>query len=434
MKYDVAIIGLGPAGIEFAKESIKKGLKVIAFEKSSVGGTCLNLGCIPTKTMLSCSEVFFKFKNHSKYGISPFEDSVKFSYSEMCSIRKKIVDKLSSSLKKDLINKGLTIVSSNVSIKVKNNFATLISDCDEYSADYVVVASGSVPCSLKIDCNENMVIDSNELLNINSLPKSILIVGSGAIGIEWARILNSLGTDVTIVEIAPTLLPQFDIDVSNRIERILKYNKIKFYKSASILHCNGNVATLSNGFEVQCDKILLATGRSPCLPNFTDNFKIDINSNCTTNVSNLYVCGDATGGKMLAHFASFQAKALFAFLFDGKQISIPAIPSVIYGSPEIASIGVNEQDIKNIDDYKIYKMPVSFLPKSWCDGEIEGFIKLIVKNNLIVGAHIVSKEASALISQIAIIMKAGLQIDQINEIIFPHPTFSEGIVEALNYE
>ena len=429
MNYDVAIIGLGPAGIEFAKESLKRGLKTIAFEKTSVGGTCLNLGCIPTKAMLACAEVFSKINVYSKSNVLPNGSLNEFSYENLCKKRNNIVTKLSSAVQKDLEQRGLEIVCQSACLNINNSLATVISNGVEYSAKNVIIATGSEPINLNL--NSPDVLNSNQILDTCVLPKSILIIGSGAIGVEWARLLNSFGTKVYVVEKAQNLAPTCDKDISARLERIFKMSKIIFYKNTTVENYSNGIAKLSCEAEIPCEKILCAVGRKKVVPNINNNFELEIYKNCKTNVKNLYVAGDVSGVTMLAHAASHQARALFNELYDGIEFNMPNIPSVIYGSPEIASIGINEQDIDDLNDYKIYKLPVSYLAKSWCDDEIDGFIKIITHNDFIVGAHIISKEASALISQIAIAMKARLKINDLKDIIFPHPTYSEGILEAL---
>lgn len=429
MKYDVAIVGLGPAGIRFAQESLKFGLKTIAFEKSSVGGTCLNLGCIPTKTMLNCSEVFLCACKSFPSSI----DKNSVSYESFCDKKDKIVSKLSSAVQKDLINKGLMIINSEAKIVVNNSGAQIIADNQVYEAEKIIIATGSKPLELKgLEFDSKNIISSDDLLSLKSLPESILIVGSGAIGVEWARILSSFGCAVSVVEKAPNLLPLMDKDISARVERIFKISKIKYYKSVSLESFENKKAILSDGTELSCDMVLCAAGRKKVFPEFENDFSLEIYDNCKTNVQNLFVIGDVSGEKMLAHAASYQAYALFENLYKAKEFKIPDIPSVIYGSPEIASIGIKEQDISDdIESYKIYKLPISFLPKAWCDDSVDGFIKIITKNDKILGAHIVSKEASAIIMQISIAMKANFGVDDLKEIIFPHPTYSEGIIEAI---
>lgn len=431
MNYDVAIIGLGPSGIEFAKEALKNGLKVIAFEKSSAGGTCLNLGCVPTKTLLGCAEVFSKIKNCTKYGIELDSSSVKFSYPQMCKKRVDVVSKIRSALVKDLTSKGLEIVNTSASINYDGGIASVIADNKEFHANYIIVATGSKPNCIKgFDFNSNDFLSSDDLLSCDELPNSILIIGSGAIGVEWATILRTLGVEVFVIEMAKSLAPSCDIDVSSRIERIFKMNKIKFFKDTTLLEFKNGIAKLSNGLEINCEKVFCAAGRMPVLPK-TEGVELILKDNCTTNIKNLFVAGDASGAKMLAHAASYQARALYNHIYKGAEFHISDIPSVIYTNPEIASIGLREQDLEDKSQYTIVKLPISYLAKSWCDGEIDGFIKLIIKDNRIKGAHIVSKEASALIMQIAVMMKANMDLDTINDIVFAHPTYSEGIAEAI---
>ena len=244
MKYDVAIIGLGPSGLEFAKCALKLGLKVIAFEKSSAGGTCLNLGCIPTKTMLSCAEVFSKAKNCDKYGIELDSSSLGFSYQQMCKKRSETVNKLKNALLKDLTSKGLEIVNESASVKCVNNSATVIANNKEYFSDKIIIATGSKPnCISNFSFNHRDFISSDDLLKCEELPKSILIIGSGAIGVEWATILNEFGVNVFIIEMAERLAPSCDIDISSRIERIFKMKKIKFYKNVTLLEFNRNAVS-----------------------------------------------------------------------------------------------------------------------------------------------------------------------------------------------
>lgn len=434
MKYDVAIIGLGPSGIKFAQECLKKGLKTIAFEKASVGGTCLNVGCIPTKTFLSCAEAFLKLKNCTKYGIVCDNLNPNVSYESICKKKDGIVTKFSQAVAKDLTFRGLEIKNSVAKLYCKGSCATVIADNIEYQAEKIFVSTGSKPFELPaFKFDSHCILSSDDMLKCQELPKSMLIIGSGAIGVEWARILNSFGVDVTVVEKAQSLLPQMDKDISSRIERMFKMSKIKFFKSATLDSFSSGVVTLSDGKKFDAQKVLCAIGRVSVLPEITDDFKLIINDDCSTNLKNVYVIGDASGKTMLAHYASYQAKALFDSVYNNKEFKQADVPSVVYGSPEIASIGVREQDIdeNELKNYKIYKLPLAFLPKSWCDDSTDGFIKIITKDDCILGAHIVSNEASALIMQISIAMKAKMKVQDLEEVIFPHPTYSEGILEAI---
>lgn len=433
MEYDVAVIGLGPAGLEFVKKSIKSGLKIIAFEKTSIGGTCLNVGCIPTKTILSCSEVFLKLKELDKFGINKLEDFPQYSYEKMCLKKDSIVEKFTKALKKDFESKGVTIIEGEAALSVENGFAKIISNGEEYFAQKIIISTGSKPYELKnLPFNQKDVLNSDDVLKLKEIPQNILIIGSGAIGLEWAQIFSNLDKNVVIVEKADKLSPQSDFEVSQRIERILKTRKIKFFKNSEVKSYENKVATLIDGTQIPSDIILVAVGRSALLPNIEGDFEIQINKDYTTNIKNVYAIGDTQSSAKLAHIASYQAKSLFDSLYNSKKIADSPYPAIIYGNPEIASCGLREDDIVNPEEYKIFKLPLTFLPKAWCDNKIEGFIKIITKEGKIKGAHIIAPEASSLIMQIIIAMKGNLSIEDIKDTIFAHPTYSEGILEALN--
>ncbi len=398
MIFDVGIIGLGPAGLKFTQLALAHGLSVVCFEKCFCGGTCLNLGCIPTKAILCDVEA----------GI---ED-----WNTILSRKSSIVEKFRKAVEKDLVNKGAKLVFGEAEVKCDVVHAL----GEEYKCKQIIVATGSNPLEIKgLEFDHEFILSSDDLFCLPSIPKSIAIVGSGAIGIEWARVFSKLGSEVTIIEKAPSLLPASDSDVSKRLERIFKMTKVKFYKDCEVLKVEqtpqGGCLTLSNGETLAVEKVLVAVGRS------------------ATKIEGCKNIGDVSAPIKLAHYASAQAQHLFNHLYKGdemKEISPLTVPSIVYGTPEIASIGLREQDAP--EGSKIHNLPVAFLAKAHCDNNIEGFIKIITdKNRRIIGAHIISKEASALITQIAILMKFKATIDDVEDIIFPHPTLSEGILEAL---
>ncbi len=397
--FDVAIVGLGPAGLKFAQLALAKGLRVVCFEKKHAGGTCLNVGCIPTKSILH-------------------DASAHASWEEAKARAEKITKTFRSAVEKSLVASGAEIILQEAKIVDKN---TIQAGDSEYKADKIICATGSSQAQIKgLECDGEFLLSSDDIFKLEAVPEKILIIGSGAIGIEWARIFSDLGSSVTVVEKAPNLLPALDVSVSKRMERILRARKIKFYTSCGVENVENKKVALENGEILEPNKVLVAIGRVPVCPKLPDG---------------VYAIGDAKPVLMLAHSAEAQAVSLFNHLYNGKELMEikPAdIPSVIYGVPEIASIGVREQDIENLEDYKIYNYPLLKLTKAHCDNQIEGFIKIIAeKDGEIKGAHIVSLEASSLISQIQIAMKGKLRVDDIKEIIFAHPTLSEGIKEAL---
>ena len=262
-----------------------------------------------------------------------------------------------------------------------------------------------------MEFDHKFFLSSDDILNLVNPPKSILIVGSGAIGIEWARIFSNFGVETTVVELASHLLPLADIEVSKRVERIFKANKIKFYTQTSVKEIADKTVILSNDEILNPEIVLVAVGRTP---------------NKCEKVDGVIYIGDVTGEIQLAHFAIKQAIQEIEHVEFRKDL----VPAVVYGTPEIAWVGKREQDLEDTE-YKKSNVLISSLGKAQCDGETDGFIKLLSQNGKLVGAHIVSVEASALIQQLTIAIQNEISIDKLKEVCFAHPTYSEGIFDAL---
>lgn len=406
MNFDYGVIGGGPAGYTTALQLVKRGFSVVLFEKDKLGGTCLNKGCIPTKSLLHSSEVYKQVLNSANYG---FDLEIKtFDFKKVAEKRDATVEKLRKGLELVVKNSGVNVVYAQAE-KISDN--EILANDERYFVKNIICATGSLPREVKgLDFDNEFILNSDDVLKLDKLPAKVLIVGSGAIGIEWARIFSNFGVQVVIVELSEHLIPLADIEVSKRIERIFKQNKIKFYLNDCIEKIENKVVTLKTGVTYEPDFVLSAVGRIPLLNGEFEN-----------------IIGDANGEMMLAHYAIHQGINLA--LGKGLNLDKKLIPSVIYGEPEIAWVGLREQDCD--ETYKKIVLPVSTLGKSWADDATEGFIKLIVKDDLILGAHIVSKEASALLQQILIAMQNKISIEKLKEVCFAHPTFSEGIFEAL---
>ncbi len=405
MDYEYGIIGGGPAGYTAGMLLAKKGHSVILFEKELLGGTCLNKGCIPTKSMLHSSEIYHSVLNSEEIGIKT--NILEFDFKKVIEKKDKITEKLRKSLELAVKNSGVKTVYAEACIKDKN---TILANGKEYNVSEIIYACGSKPREIKgLEFNHKFILSSDDVLNLKELPKSVLIVGSGAIGIEWARIFSNFGVETTLVEMAEHLIPQADIDISKRIERIFKGKGIKYYLNDSIESINDKKVILKSGTEISPEFILAATGRVPVKP----------------EIKGVSVLGDSCGEIQLAHYAIHQAKEFALGITCDKSL----IPAVIYGKPEIAWVGLREQDYT--ENCKSINIPISALGKSWCDDSTEGFIKIITQNNLIVGAHIISKEASALIHELLIAIQNKLTISDLKKVCFAHPTYSEGIFELL---
>ena len=408
--FDYGIIGGGPAGYTTALSLVTQGKSVVLFEKDEVGGTCLNRGCIPTKILLHVAELYQSFKTAEKFGI--YADNITFDYGKVAEHKNKIVEKLRKSLELAIKKSGIKVVKETAKV-VSDNL--IKASGEEYSCGKIVVATGSKPRELKgLEFDHKFILSSDDILNLTKLPEKMVIVGSGAIGIEFARILSAFGVEITLVELASRLVPLADWEVSKRVERQFKMKKIKFYTETSIKSIENKVVTLSNDEKIEPDCILVATGRV-C----ADDNKYEQN--------NVSIIGDASAEIQLAHYAVSQAKKLvFDISFD-KDL----IPSVIYGSPEIAWVGEVEKQDAESSEFKKVVFPISALGKAHADDSIDGFIKILAKDNKIVGASIISNEASALIQQITIAIQNNISIDKLKEVCFAHPTYSEGIMEGI---
>ncbi len=435
--FDIGIIGAGPAGYTAAIRASQKGLKVILFEKEHIGGTCLNKGCIPTKTVMHSSLLYKELKNASKYGI--LCDNISFDFEAIQKRQKNISEKIRKNLTGLIKSYGITIVEEQALIKSPNIIETV---SDEYEVKNIIIATGSKPNKFKLNGNyrDDFIITSDEILNMTKLPDSVLIIGSGAIGTEWARILSALGVKVYVVEMADKIVPAADIDVSLRMERLFKKSLISFYTSTTVENIQGKTVTLSNGKQIEAGNILLAAGRLPVIAAGAENCEININKfiqtngNFQTSVDNIYAIGDVNGKSMLAHSAMKQAEEVIEYIISKENSNFDGnlVPSVIYGTPEIAFIGQSEQKlISNNIQYKKSIYPVSALGKAYADDKIEGFVKILANDSEILGAHIISEEASALVEQIAVAMTNHIKPEDINKVIFAHPTYSESIGESI---
>lgn len=449
-QFDMGIIGGGPAGYTAAFQARQKGLSVVLFEKDKVGGVCLNRGCIPTKAILHSAELFEEMKCASDLGISV--ENMTVDYSKVVERKNSIVEKLRKSLELSLKNAGVTVINSEAKlIRAHNSLHDTFSNAGEmvveadgetYVCGKLITATGSVPRDFEgLRFDHEFILSSDDVLEMTTLPKSIAIIGSGAIGIEWARIFSAFGVEVSIIELAEHLLPIADVEVSKRVERIFKSKKIKMYLNAStssvqripspIAGEKGKcVVTLKSGEVLEPECVLLAVGRVPSELSCANDILNSVQevSSQMQNFSDLglLALGDACGKIQLAHFAIKQAiNEVSEVEFDEN-----LVPSVVYGCPEIAWVGKREQELE-VGTYQKSNMLISALGKSHCDNCTEGFIKILSQDGKIVGAHIVAKEASALIQQVTIAMQNNITIDELKKVCFAHPTYSEGIFESL---
>ena len=405
--YDYGIIGAGPGGFTAALLAAENGKTVVLFEKDKIGGVCLNKGCIPTKTVMHTADLYKDAKNAENIGI--IANDVQLDFTKVMEHKNKVVDTLRNALTKTLQSKGVEIVEKEANVKADK---TVEADGKTYTCEKIIVATGSEPKPLQnYPFDGEFILNSDDLFELKQKPHNVVIIGAGAEGIEWARIFKDLECEVTVVEAASRVLSVADEEVSKYIERIFKTRKINLKTTTTVEKIENKQVTLSNGDVLTPDFVLVAIGRNVIKP--------ELSGKAT-------VIGDACGQLMLANFAMYQARALVS----GIKFDNVFVPSVVYGVPEIAWIGANEQDLP-LGSYKKSVYPIRALGKAHCDNEIEGFIKVLTYENKIIGAHIISKEASALIHQFAIAMQNELTVEELKKVCFAHPTYSEGVYESI---
>lgn len=421
--YDFGIIGAGPAGYTAAIRASQLGKKVVLFEKENLGGVCLNKGCIPTKAFLHSADVYKSLKKISNLGINIENYSLDFA--KAAERKEKTVEKIRKSLEMLLKSYDIEIIKAEAKIVDKN---LIEANGEQYKCEHILIATGAEPkCVGGFEFDHEFILSSDDVLNLKELPKKVLIVGSGAIGIEWARIFSAFDVEVSIVEIADRLLPLADSEISQRLERIFKMARIKMFLSTSVKTIENKKVTLSSVEEVNAgvnvlepDFVLFATGRG-----------VNAGLNAV-NAENMTKIGDCSGGIQLAHFASHQGVNIVNKIILGEEKEF-IVPSVVYGHPEIAWGGKCEREL--IAEGKKYKksvFPFSALGKSQCDNDLEGFIKILADDDgTILGGHIIGQEASAIIHQITIAMQSGIKVEDLKHCCFAHPTYSEGVYEAL---
>ena len=449
---DVLIIGGGPGGYVSAIYAAKNGMNVILVEKDNLGGTCLNVGCIPTKAFVKSSEIYNEAILGEEFGFEIKE--IKLQMEKVVERKNNIKNNLKSGIEYLLNKNNVKVIKGNAEF-INNKTVLVKKGKDEYkiNAENIIIATGSNISKINIKGIElPFVLNSTSALDNKKLPKSITIIGGGVIGMEFAFIYSNFGVKVNVVEYMDRLLTMVDDDVSCEIKEIAKENGINIYTSSKV----NKIEKSENGeaivfFENEgkdkylvSENVLVAIGREPNIKNLgIENTDIKLNENgkgisvdnkLKTNVDNIYAIGDVTNKIQLAHVASHQGiVAIDNILGKNKEISYDYVPNVIFTSPEIANVGLTERQCneKNIN-IKISKFPFSANGKALTMGETRGFIKLIkdIDENKIVGASVIGVDASTLISSLTLIIKNNISEDEIIETIFAHPTTSEVIHEA----
>ena len=453
--FDVIIIGSGPGGYVCAIRSAQLGLKTACVEsKKTLGGTCLNVGCIPSKSLLNASEMYHKATSEfNNLGIEA--QNIKINLSKMMQNKNKSVLTLTKGIeflfKKNKITKlngkGLIIDKSTVS--VTDDSGNVI----KYTAKNIVVATGSIPTSLsEIKIDEKTIVSSTGALSFEKIPKELIVIGGGYIGLELASVWKRLGSNVTVVEYLDHIIPGMDNDVSIEFLKILKKQGINFkldskVTNVSIIKDKAIVDFTNNKNKkrerIECDKVLIAVGRKPNVGKdivdlgivLGDKNKIKINEKYETSIKNIYAIGDVIDkGPMLAHKAEDEGIAV-AEIISGQagHVNYDIIPAVIYTSPEVAQVGKTEEQIKTENiKYKIGKFPFMANSRARVNNETEGFVKIIAdeKTDKVLGASIISNLAGTMIAELAVAMEFGASSEDIARTAHAHPTHTEAVKEA----
>lgn len=449
---DITIIGGGPGGYVTALQAAKSGSKVVLIEKEKLGGTCLNLGCIPTKCFVRSSEVFENLKEAGKYGLHA--ENVSVDMKKVVERKNKVVDQLVNGIKylldknnvQVIQGEGKIINKETVYVKERNTENTI-------KTKNIIIATGSETANLPIPgINLENVITSNEALDIKKLPKSLVIVGGGIIGMEFAFIFNSFGVEVSVIEYLDNILSVLDEDVYEEISNIAKEKGIKVYTGSKVEEImedenKGCIVAFTKDDKkkfICSEKVLMAVGRKPNLGNLdieelgielNDNKRgIKVNEKMQTSVSNIYAIGDVTNKIQLAHVASHQGIiAVKNILGESIDMDYDVIPSAIFTNPEIAVVGLSEKQAKDKDlDIQVGKFPFEANGKALTLGESKGFIKIIKDQatDKIIGGAIIGPHATDLIAEIALALKNGLKSEDIIETIHAHPTTAEAVHES----
>ena len=454
MKYDIIVIGSGPGGYISAIRASQLGKKVAIIEKySTLGGTCLNVGCIPSKALLDSSHHFYDAVHHfEEHGISVEKPS--FDFSKMIDRKAKVVETTTGGItylmdKNNIdVYEGLGSFEDATHIKISKNDGST----EVIEGTAIIIATGSKPATLPfINIDKDRIITSTEALKLKEVPKHLLVIGGGVIGLELGSVYARLGAYVTVIEYAPKITPTMDADVSKELQKVLKKQGMKFNVSTGVTSVERNgdeiivKANNKKGEEVTFtgDYCLVAVGRKAYTKGLgldkagvkvNERGQVDVNNHLQTNVSNIYAIGDVVKGAMLAHKAEEEGVVVAEYIAGEKpHIDYNLIPGIVYTWPEVAAVGKTEQELKDAKiEYKSGKFSMRALGRSRASGDLDGFVKILAdkKTDEILGVHMVGARVADLIMEAAVAMEYRASAEDLARICHGHPTYSEAVKEA----
>lgn len=449
--YDLVVIGGGPGGYLCAERAAQGGMKVALFEKKALGGTCLNEGCIPTKTLLNSSKMYRHAKESEAFGVTAKD--VSYDHAKVIERKNQVVKTLVSGVGSTMKGNKVTVISQSAVIKGRGENGFLVeADGTSYEGKRLVIASGSetvvppVP-GLKEGIEAGFVVTNREVLDLKTLPKNLVVIGGGVIGLEMAYYFASVGVSVTVIEMMPKIAGATDAEICKVLTGAFEKRGMQFKLSCKVLEVKkDSVIYEENGKkkEIKCDMVLLSAGRKPSTAGIgletlqieMDRAAIKTDRHLCTNVSGVYAVGDCNGNLMLAHTAYREAEvAVNHMLGKTDEMRYDVIPSVIYTDPEVASVGLSKEDAQSKGiNVKEVKLPMSYAGRYLAETEGgKGFIKLVVDldKNRLIGCHMVGSYASEIIMTATMMVDTELTPDRLKKLVFPHPTVAEIIREAI---
>ena len=447
MKYDVAIIGGGPAGYTAAERAAKGGLSTILFEKNALGGVCLNEGCVPTKTLLYSAKTYDNIRHASKYAVKAENPS--FDLGKIIARKNKVVKKLTAGIRMKMTEAGATVVNAEASIegRAEDGTLTIVAADTRYEAANLLICTGSETVIPPIPgLSETAYWTSREALQSKELPASLVIIGGGVIGMEFASFFNSLGVEVHVVEMLDKILGPMDRELSAMLQAEYAKRGVKFYLGHKVTGVHGTEVSVEKdgeSFTLTGEKVLLSVGRRPVTKGFgLENLGVEpfrngvkVNEYMQTSLPNVYACGDITAFSLLAHTAVSEAEvAIDHILGKPHAMSYKAIPGVVYTNPEIAGVGRTEDELQAAGvDYQVKKIPMAFSGRFVAENEMgNGVCKLLLDGEgTLIGAHLLGNPASELIVIAGMAIEKGIKAEQLTRFVFPHPTVGEILKEAL---
>ena len=447
MKYDVAIIGGGPAGYTAAERAAKGGLSTILFEKNALGGVCLNEGCVPTKTLLYSAKTYDNIRHAAKYAVKAENPS--FDLGKIIARKNKVVKKLTAGIRMKMTEAGATVISAEAFIegRAADGTLTITAGDARYEAANLLLCTGSETVIPPIPgLSETAYWTSREALQSKELPASLVIIGGGVIGMEFASFFNSLGVEVHVVEMLDKILGPMDRELSEMLQAEYAKRGVKFYLGHKVTGVHGTeVSVEKNGesFTLTGEKVLLSVGRRPVTKGFgLENLGVEpfrngvkVNEYMQTSLPNVYACGDITAFSLLAHTAVSEAEvAIDHILGKPHAMSYKAIPGVVYTNPEIAGVGRTEEELQAAGvAYQVKKIPMAFSGRFVAENEMgNGVCKLLLAaDGTLIGAHLLGNPASELIVIAGMAIEQGMKAEALTRFVFPHPTVGEILKEVL---